>query len=117
MQRVRTFPSSIQRHQLYGKASVTLSPSDLAGAHVGPDALPVGARLPLVLAHGLGARVARVHQVRVRGLPPAVQADHVGGVVAQVAVGLLIGLPTVRITIYHLLRAQVNLELRNERSL
>ena len=92
MQRVRTFPSSIQRHQLYGKASVTLSPSDLAGAHVGPDALPVGAGDAVEVADGHGAGVAQVPQVLVLHLGPPVQADHVRLVVADVAVGLLVRL-------------------------
>ena len=67
------------------------SPSDLAGAHVGPDAVAVLAGLPIVVADGQGTGIAWIAELGVFRFGPAGEADDVGVVVAEVAVGLLQG--------------------------
>jgi hypothetical protein len=65
------------------------SPSDVAGADLRSDALPVGAGLTLVVAYGFWAGVLEVVQEGVGRLTVPAQADHIGIIVADVAVGFL----------------------------
>lgn len=71
-----------------GVAEVAL-PSNLASAEVRPDAVSVLTRLAVVVADRDGAGIAQVTEVRVFRFPPPGQANHVGVVVTEVAVGLL----------------------------
>ena len=66
------------------------SPSDLACADIGPDALPVLAGAVVVLADGDGARVPEVAPIPLQRLPPTGQAMNLGIFVADVAMSFLI---------------------------
>jgi len=64
-------------------------PSNLAGADIWPDTVSMSAGLVIIVADRLRARRLKIPEFRIMRLSPARKADHIGFIIADVAMGIL----------------------------